>query len=107
MFKIKDLPIPTGCFEACGKLPQCPCVRDAFIPDKERENCVEYVIVCAVTGVVLEEGQKGKPENCPVSSDVVDIPEANSENTDINELLLTSGYIQGWNDCREYVIKNS
>lgn len=35
---------------------------------------------------------------------LTDIPEATSENTNMNEPLITAGYIQGWNDCREYVL---
>ena len=33
------------------------------------------------------------------------IPEASSQNTNLYEPLMTAGYIQGWNDCREYVLR--
>lgn len=61
-----------------------------------------------VTGIsiedfVLETTKKlAKLKKVDVLSD---IPIADANNTNMHEPLITSGYIEGWNDCRYFVFR--
>lgn len=97
------------------RLKKCPfCGGTAFIKEEQGHcftvNCAnDSGEICSVlpktwTYDTKEEAVEAWNKRYP-NKEKLNIPEANIENTDLNEILITSGYISGWNDCREYVYK--
>lgn len=86
---IKDIEIPSTCLGCMNTH-----LRTAV-------ECVEW------TEINIEKREKMRSPTCPLSEihEQINIPEATWENTDLHEPLLTNGFIQGWNECRDYVYK--